>query len=82
MLRVSQLAALALASAAAAAAPAPCPEKDRGTLEEWKCFGEVDFTSRTEGEDSVGARFVARQPPARAGGRHAGRRAAGMAGEL
>lgn len=58
MLRVSQLAALAFASAAAAAAPAPCPEKDRGTLDEWKCFGEVDFTSRTEGEDSVGARFV------------------------
>lgn len=58
MLRVSQLAALALASAAAAAAPAPCPEKDRGTLEEWKCFGEVDFTSRTEGEAELGARFI------------------------
>src|SRR5688500_1726186 len=58
MLRVSQFAALALASAAAAAAPAPCPEQDRGTLEEWKCFGEVDFTARAENEDSVGARFV------------------------
>jgi hypothetical protein len=39
MLRVSQLAALALASAAAAAAP--CPDKDRGTLQEWLCFGDV-----------------------------------------
>ena len=58
MLRVSQFAALALASAAAAAAPAPCPEQDRGTLEEWKCFGEVDFTARAENDDSVGARFV------------------------
>lgn len=56
MVRVSQLAALALASAAAAAAP--CPDKDRGTLDEWKCFGEVEYTSRIEGEDDFGARFV------------------------
>jgi hypothetical protein len=58
MLRVSQLAALALASAAAAAAPAPCPEQSRGTLDEWKCYGEVDFISRTPGEAELGARFV------------------------
>jgi len=57
MLRVSQLAALVLASGAAAAAP--CPDKDRGTLEEWKCFGEVEYASRTEGEGDFGARFVA-----------------------
>ena len=56
MLRVSQLAALALASAAAAAAP--CPEQSRGTLEEWKCYGEVEYASRVEGEDDFGARFV------------------------
>jgi hypothetical protein len=43
MLRVSQLAALALAAGAVAnaAAAAPCPEKDRGTLQEWLCFGDV-----------------------------------------
>ena len=59
MLRVSQLAGLALAAASgAAAAAAPCPEHDRGTLEEWKCFGEVEFASRIEGEDEFGARFV------------------------
>jgi hypothetical protein len=56
MLRVSQLAALALASAAAVAAP--CPEESRGTLEEWKCYGEVEYASRVEGEDDFGARFV------------------------
>jgi hypothetical protein len=57
MLRVSQLAALALAPAAALAAP--CPEADRGTLEEWKCYGEVVYASRVEGEEDFGARFVA-----------------------
>jgi hypothetical protein len=56
MLRVSQLAATALASGAALAAP--CPGEHRGTLEEWKCFGEVEYTSRTEGEADFGARFV------------------------
>jgi hypothetical protein len=56
MLRVSQLVVLALAAAGAAAAP--CPEHDRGTLEEWRCFGEVEFASRIEGEDDFGARFV------------------------
>lgn len=57
MLRVSQLAALALVSAAAAAAP--CPERSRGTLDEWKCYGEVEYAARTEGEPDFGARFVA-----------------------
>jgi hypothetical protein len=56
MLRVSQLAALTLASAVAAAAP--CPEQDRGTLQEWECYGEVVYTSRIEGEEPFGARFV------------------------
>ena len=56
MLRVSQLAVLALASAAAVAAP--CPEESRGTLDEWKCYGEVEYASRVEGEDDFGARFV------------------------
>lgn len=56
MRRVSQLVMLALAAAGAAAAP--CPEHDRGTLEEWRCFGEVEFASRIEGEDEFGARFV------------------------
>ena len=58
MLRVSQLAALALASAASVATAAPCPEQNRGTLEEWKCYGEVEYVSRTEGEEDFGARFV------------------------
>jgi hypothetical protein len=57
MLRVSQLAILVLASAAAAAAP--CPEQDRGTLEEWKCYGEVEYASRAEGEADFSARFTA-----------------------
>jgi hypothetical protein len=39
-------------------AGAPCPEKDRGTLDAWKCFGEVEYTSRTAGEPDFGARFV------------------------
>ena len=56
MLRVSQLAVLALASAAALAAP--CPAQDRGTLEEWKCYGEVVYTSRADGEADFGARFA------------------------
>jgi len=57
MLRVSQLAVLAAASTAAAAASAPCPDESRGTLDEWKCYGEVDYAARMEGED-FGARFV------------------------
>ena len=56
-MRVSQLVGLALASGAAAAASAPCPEESRGTLDEWKCYGEVEYASRMEGED-FGARFV------------------------
>jgi hypothetical protein len=43
---------------ATTAAGAPCPEKDRGTLDAWKCFGEVEYTSRTAGEPDFGARFV------------------------
>jgi len=39
-------------------AGAPCPEKDRGTLDAWKCYGEVEYTSRTAGEPDFGARFV------------------------
>lgn len=58
MLRVSQLGLLALVPAACVAAAAPCPERDRGTLEEWKCYGEVEYASRVEGEDDFGARFV------------------------
>jgi hypothetical protein len=59
MPRVSQLAALALALAAAgrAAAAAPCPAADRGTLDEWKCFGEVRYVAR-DSELEDGARFV------------------------
>jgi len=57
MLRVSQLVALALACTAAAAAPAPCPAESHGSLDEWKCYGEVEYASRMEGED-FGARFV------------------------
>ncbi len=57
MLRVSQLAVLALASTTAAAASAPCPDESRGTLDEWKCYGEVEFAASMEGED-FGARFV------------------------
>jgi hypothetical protein len=58
MLRVSQLAALALAAGGAAAA-APCPEPSRGTLDEWKCYGEVVYTSRADGEEEeFGAHFV------------------------
>ena len=37
---------------------APCPEEQRGTLEEWKCFGQVEFAARTEGQPDFGARFV------------------------
>ena len=40
------------------AAAAPCPGTDRGTLEEWKCYGEVEYTSRIEDEAPFGARFV------------------------
>lgn len=57
MLRVSQLALLAAIPMAAGATSAPCPEESRGTLDEWKCYGEVEFASRMEGED-FGARFV------------------------
>ena len=57
MLRVSQLAILAFAAAAAAAAP--CPEHERGTLDEWKCYGEVEYESRADGEADFAARFVA-----------------------
>ena len=39
-------------------AGAPCPQKDRGTLEAWKCFGEVEYTSRTAAEPDFAARFV------------------------
>jgi hypothetical protein len=56
MLRVSQLAFLMLLCATAAAAP--CPEAERGTLAEWKCYGEVEYASRAEGEPDFGARFV------------------------
>jgi len=61
MPRVSQLAALTLASAAsvAAATAAACPERSRGTLDEWQCYGEVEYASRAEGEADFGARFVA-----------------------
>jgi hypothetical protein len=58
MLRVSQLAVLALATVSAAGA-APCPERSRGTLDEWQCYGEVEYASRAEGEADFGARFVA-----------------------
>jgi hypothetical protein len=60
MQRISQVAALiaALTLASGAALAAPCPETDRGTLEEWKCYGEVVYASRIEGEDEFGARFV------------------------
>jgi len=57
MLRISQLAVLTAVSTAAGAASAPCPEESRGTLDEWKCYGEVEYASRMEGED-FGARFV------------------------
>ncbi len=57
MLRISQLAALTAVSTAAGAPSAPCPEESRGTLDEWKCYGEVEYASRMEGED-FGARFV------------------------
>lgn len=57
MLRISQLAVLTAVSTAAGAPSAPCPEESRGTLDEWKCYGEVEYASRMEGED-FGARFV------------------------
>ncbi len=57
MLRVSQLAALAALCTTAAAARAPCPDESRGTLDEWKCYGEVEYAAHMEGED-FGARFV------------------------
>jgi len=57
MLRISQLAVLTAVSTAAGAASAPCPEESRGTLDEWKCYGEVEYASRMEGE-GFGARFV------------------------
>jgi hypothetical protein len=57
MLRISHFALLAAACTAAGAASAPCPEESRGTLEEWKCYGEVEYAARMEGED-FGARFV------------------------
>jgi hypothetical protein len=56
MLRISQLAALALAAATAAAAP--CPEQDRGTLQEWTCFGELEYASQSAGQPDLAARFV------------------------
>ena len=56
MLRVSQLAFLMLLCATAGAAP--CPEAERGTLTEWKSYGEVEYASRAEGEPDFGARFV------------------------
>ena len=49
---------LVLIGAIVAAAAAPCPGPDRGTLEEWKCYGEVEYTSRIEDEAPFGARFV------------------------
>ena len=60
MLRVSQLAALTLAFASlvAPATAAACPERSRGTLDEWQCYGEVEYASRAEGEADFGARFV------------------------
>jgi hypothetical protein len=42
----------------AATAAASCPESDRGTLQEWMCFGEVTFTARIEGRPEFDARFV------------------------
>ena len=42
----------------AAAAAASCPESERGTLQEWMCFGEVEFEARTGGRPDFGARFV------------------------
>ena len=57
MLRISQLAVLTAVSTAAGAASAPCPEESRGTLDERKCYGEVEYASRMEGEDFA-ARFV------------------------
>jgi hypothetical protein len=56
MLRVSQLAALALAAGAAVAEP--CPERDRGTLQEWTCFGELEYASQSAGQPDFAARFV------------------------
>ena len=56
MLRVSQVPLLFMVALAAHAAP--CPEADRGTLDEWKCFGQVEFAARTEGQPDFGARFV------------------------
>jgi hypothetical protein len=58
MLRVSQLGLLALVPAACIAAAAPCPDADRDTLAEWKCYGEIEYASRVEGEQDFGARFV------------------------
>ena len=57
MLRISQLAVLTAVSTAAGAASAPCPEESRCTLDEWKCYGEVEYASRMEAEDFA-ARFV------------------------
>jgi hypothetical protein len=34
--------------AALAVHAAPCPEEQRGTLDEWKCFGQVEFAARTD----------------------------------
>jgi hypothetical protein len=59
-MRISQpgLVLTLLLLGASTAAAAPCPQKDRGTLEAWKCFGEVEYTSRSAGEADFGARFV------------------------
>ena len=59
-MRISQpgLVLTLLLLSATTVAGAPCPEKDLGTLDAWKCFGEVEYTSRTAGEPDFGARFV------------------------
>jgi hypothetical protein len=55
MLRVSQL---LLALGVAAAQAAPCPAEDRGTLQEWTCFGELEYATQSEGLPDFFARFV------------------------
>src|SRR5687767_13640327 len=60
-MRISQpgLVLTLLLLGASTAAAAPCPQKDRGTLEAWKCFGEVEYRSRSAGEADFGARGYA-----------------------
>jgi hypothetical protein len=59
-MRISQpgLVPTLLLLGATTAAAAQCPEGERGTLEEWKCYGEIEYVSRADGEPDFGARFV------------------------